>query len=77
MIHFIKRNVLVICTQLVAAFGLITANSVHAADISMSAQQQLNLGVSVAPINQHNQFGSRSYPAEITVPVGQTTSRID
>ncbi len=71
MIHFIKRNVLVICTQLVAAFGLITANSVHAADISMSAQQQLNLGVSVAPINQHNQFGSRSYPAEITVPVGQ------
>ncbi len=42
-----------------------------AGDILMTPQQQLNLGVSIAPINQHNQFGSRSYPAEITVPIGQ------
>ena len=65
MIYFIKRSALLVCAQLMAA------NALYAAEILMSAQQQLNLGVSVAPINQNNQFGSRSYPAEITVPVGQ------
>lgn len=71
MIHFIKRYMPSVCTQVLIATFIVFANLACAADVLMSAQQQLNLGVSVAPILKHNQFGSRSYPAEIIVPIGQ------
>lgn len=43
----------------------------QSADIVMTAVQQQNLGVSVAPLGKNNVFSSRSFPAEIVVPIGQ------
>ena len=71
MIYFVKQCLLSAFRQAMVIFLGMAVNAAYAADIAMSAQQQLNLGVSVAPILKHNQFASRSYPAEITVPVGQ------
>lgn len=69
--YFIKPYLPGALRQAIAMFLVLAVNHVCAADVTMSVQQQLNLGISVAPINKHNQFASRSYPAEITVPVGQ------
>ncbi len=43
----------------------------QAADIAMTASQQLSLGVTLAPIGKNSVFSSRHFPAEIVVPIGQ------
>lgn len=43
----------------------------QAADIAMTASQQLSLGVTVTPIGKNSVFSSRHFPAEIVVPIGQ------
>lgn len=67
-----NKSIKIFFLQSCAGLGfLLVSGLVHAVDIVMTAQQQQNLGVSVAPVGKNNQFGSRSYPAEITIPVGQ------
>lgn len=56
---------------LCAMLGVFGISSVHAAEIVMTAAQQQNLGVTVAPVGKNSVFNSRSFPAEIVVPVGQ------
>lgn len=56
---------------LCAILGAFLIGSAQAAEIMMTAAQQQNLGVSVATVGKNSFFNSRSFPAEIVVPVGQ------
>lgn len=57
--------------RLLGFFSCFLIGSAQAAEVVMTASQQQNLGVSVAPVSKGNLFNSRNFPAEITVPVGQ------
>ena len=57
--------------RLLGFFSCFLIANAQAAEVVMTAGQQQNLGVSVAPVGKSNLFNSRNFPAEITVPVGQ------